>query len=747
MSLSSTFRRVWSQQDLLVTEVDAVLGQQTRRRVGLLWSIASGVQHPKGEVAQLFAGLFPPPPRRAQVPASANASSQTLPPPSPTTLPRTRGTVSVPEDAAVVLANAAAALIPVVASVVRDALGAPHMWCSRRHPYNAVLANAARKRCHPRSPTTPRTAVLSNPSATATSGSQLCPLPHVRTHTARSNANAAERIERKRCHHPAPRPRLYAQPPLDLAPRTHNRRHAASCVSALYPPNRTIVPALFGYKTAEAHLPRPTPYPIAPPAAPRPCTHAHRRRRIHTPPPASAFALPATPRPCTHAHRRRRVRTPPPRPRLHPQPPLGLAHTRTAVAAYAHHPRVRVCTPSHPSSLHTRVPPSPRTHTTPASAFAPPAAPRPCTHKTRANAPHQTYPKSRPLRDSAPENQPLRAAPALGVPMLTRTNAARNKCCTSPRRCRPRSLTSPYPNPNPSSLKSPPGLSAIRASNPNPNPCAQRTRSRLACRTPTAASHEQLPTTSTPPTSREPRTRSRAARRRRLARTPLPPPRLARRCPRTPLPPPRLARRCPRTPLPSHARTHAAPRVRAKQTPPPSPTLLHVLPTISTPPTSREPRTRMRAARRRRLAHTLSPPPPHPHEPRTASHTRAHHLHTPNEPQTVDSHARRTPPPHRTHALPTTSTPPTSRMPRTRLRATHPHRSQRAPTPPSPRTHIRRRLRTPNEPHAAHSTARHTPTSVSTRTHAAFPPHAHTPPPPHPQRATSHALNRAPRRF
>ncbi|KAJ7692786.1 hypothetical protein B0H16DRAFT_1751805 [Mycena metata] len=375
MSSSSTFRRVWSQQDLLVTEVDAVLGQQTRRRVGLLWSRASGVQRPKGEVAQLFAGLFPPPPRRAQVPASANASSQTLPPPSPTTLPRTGGTVSVPEDAAVVLANAAAALIPVVASVVRDALGAPHMWCSRRHPYNAVLANAARKRCHPRSPTTPRTAVLSNPSATATSGSQLLSTP------ARSHAHCALERKRRRTHRtqtlPPPRPasafvRPAAPRPCNLARTTGGTLHCA------YPPctpqpndcprpvwvqdsGGSFTSYIFFSFTAFTWLTRqlgPTPYPIAPPAAPRPCTHAHRRRRIHTPPP---------------------------RPLLHYQPPLDLAHTRTAVAAYAHHPRVRVCQT--------------------------PAALDLCTHKTsRERACNQTYPKSLPLRDPHPEKPPsLRA--------------------------------------------------------------------------------------------------------------------------------------------------------------------------------------------------------------------------------------------------------------------------------------------------------------------------------------------------
>ncbi|KAJ7715107.1 hypothetical protein B0H16DRAFT_1806377 [Mycena metata] len=96
--------------------------------------------------------------------------------------------------------------------------------------------------------------------------------------------------------------------------------------------------------------------------------------RTHTTP-ASAFAPPAAPRPCTHAHRRRRVRTPPPRPRTHTTPTSAFArHPRrlhaTPVFAFARHPRVRICTPSRPSTLYARAPPSPRTHTTPTSAFA-----------------------------------------------------------------------------------------------------------------------------------------------------------------------------------------------------------------------------------------------------------------------------------------------------------------------------------------------------------------------------------------
>ncbi|KAJ7714818.1 hypothetical protein B0H16DRAFT_1806855 [Mycena metata] len=461
MSSSSTFRRVWSQQDLPVTEVDAVPGLRQRQLANAAAALANDVATHSGHHS------------------------------------------GVPEDAAVVLANAAAALVPVLASVVRDALGAPHMWCSRRHPYNAVLANAARKRCHPRSPTTPRTAVLSDPSTTVTPSSKL---PHARSHVHR----VLER-NRRRTH------QTQTPPP----PRTHTHPVAAY---ARHPrvrvctPSRHLDPCTSHARTGgtlhpEAHLPRPTPYPIAPPAAPRPCTHAHRRRR---------------------------VRTPPPRPRLHATPAFAFARPRlhaTPASAFA--------PPSRPSTLHARTPPSPRTHITPTSAFARHPRVRVHAHPIAAYA---RYPRVRVCTPSRHLD-------------LARTHAA-------------------------------PRVHAKQTSPPSRAP---------VCMHPTLL--HALPTTSTPPTSREPRTRMRAAaaaasharRCCRLAshaaaaaasraRTPRRTPTLSQRAPAPPSPrtharraahspclnahprrlllartllPPRLARGC-RCRL---ARTHAAPRV------------------------------------------------------------------------------------------------------------------------------------------------------------------------------------------
>ncbi|KAJ7735196.1 hypothetical protein B0H16DRAFT_1765417 [Mycena metata] len=112
---------------------------------------------------------------------------------------------------------------------------------------------------------------------------------------------------------------------------------------------------------------------FAPPAAPRPCTHAHRRRRVHTPPPRPRLH----PQPPCTLHRRRRVHTPPPRPRLHPQPPLDLARTRTAVAVFARHPRVRVCTPPPRPRLHATLYPTNRTIVAASHSRATPASTHP----------------------------------------------------------------------------------------------------------------------------------------------------------------------------------------------------------------------------------------------------------------------------------------------------------------------------------------------------------------------------------
>ncbi|KAJ7726798.1 hypothetical protein B0H16DRAFT_1780159 [Mycena metata] len=381
------------------------------------------------------------------------------------------------------------------------------MWCSRRHPYNAVLANAARKRCHPRSPTTPRTAVLSDPSTTVTPARTFARAPRARTQPPPNapNANPATtphaHAPRRRVRTPPPCPRLHAQPP------------------------------------------------------PRPCTsHARTGGTLHRAyPPCTPTTERLSP-PCLGTRQRRLIYLDPPPTQLHPRPPLDLARTHTAVAAYAHHPHVRVCTPPPRSRLHVRVctpPLRPRLH--------PPAAPRPCTHAHRR----------RRVRTSPPRPR-LHATPAFAF-----ASHARVRVRTPPPRPRLHATpASAYAHPI-----------AAYARYPRVRVC-------------TPSRHLDL------------------------------------------------------------ARTHAAPRVHAKQTSPPSrapvcmhPTLLHALPTTSTPPTSREPRTRMRAAAA------------------AASHARRCCRLASHAAAAAASRART---PRRTPTL-----------------------SQRAPAPPSPRTHARRAAHSP----------------------------------------------------
>ncbi|KAJ7727759.1 hypothetical protein B0H16DRAFT_1735014 [Mycena metata] len=218
-------------------------GGSSRRRRALKPQRLPGIESPRA-----IASFSPP---RTPHPSTSDAHVCTS-----ASHPHARRRRLKPQPPPPALENAATALAndPAHGSAVRP-LQTPSSP-ARSHAHRALERKRRRTQQMQTPPPPPHARAPPSPRTHASLSRAFARTPRARTHTPPPPRTHAH--PRRRVHLPPPRPRLHTQPP--PRPCTSHARtggHAASCVSALYPTNRTILAALFGYKAAEeAHLPR-----------------------------------------------------------------------------------------------------------------------------------------------------------------------------------------------------------------------------------------------------------------------------------------------------------------------------------------------------------------------------------------------------------------------------------------------------------------------------------------------------------